>query len=136
MARESKLSPKRKAFINSLLEDYQPNDAKDVQEMFKNLPQGTLEGMSVADKYDHWAIPNSMIIRTKKRIGNAWNWNQTLKQLRICFGNRVSKKDIYHSILSVVISSILYFPKYGLIWFTTILRYWLYVDSFTAFCLL
>ena len=29
MARQRKLSPERKAFINSLLEHYQPNDAKD-----------------------------------------------------------------------------------------------------------
>ena len=28
MARQRKLSPERKAFINSLLEHYQPNDAK------------------------------------------------------------------------------------------------------------
>ncbi len=37
MARQRKLSPERKAFINSLLEHYQPTDANDVQEMLKDL---------------------------------------------------------------------------------------------------
>ena len=36
MARQRKLTPERKAFINSLLEHYQPNDAQDVQEMLKD----------------------------------------------------------------------------------------------------
>ncbi len=33
MARQRKLSPERKAFINSLIEHYHPEDAADVQEM-------------------------------------------------------------------------------------------------------
>ena len=37
MARQRKLSPERKAFINSLLEHYHPSDAQDVQEMLKDL---------------------------------------------------------------------------------------------------
>ena len=35
MARTRKLSPERKAFINSLIEHYHPEDAQDVQEMLK-----------------------------------------------------------------------------------------------------
>ena len=61
MARQRKLSPERKAFINSLLEHYQPNDAKDVQEMLKDLLGDTLQGMLEAEmdqklgysKYDY-----------------------------------------------------------------------------------
>ena len=45
MTRQRKLSPERKAFINSLLEHYQPNDAKDVQEMLKDLLGDALQGM-------------------------------------------------------------------------------------------
>ena len=37
MARQRKLSPERKAFINSLIEHYHPEDAHDVQEMLKDL---------------------------------------------------------------------------------------------------
>lgn len=37
MARQRKLSPEREAFINSLIEHYQPEDAQDVQEMLKDL---------------------------------------------------------------------------------------------------
>ena len=37
MARQRKLSPERKAFINSLLEHYHPTAAKDDQEMLKDL---------------------------------------------------------------------------------------------------
>ena len=49
MARQRKLSPERKAFINSLLEHYQPNDAQDVQEMLKDLLGDTLQGMLEAE---------------------------------------------------------------------------------------
>lgn len=45
MARQRKLSSERKAFINSLLEYYQPNDAADVQDMLKDLLGDTLQGM-------------------------------------------------------------------------------------------
>ena len=53
MARQRKLSPERKAFINSLLEHYQPNDARDVQEMLKDLLGDTLQGMLEAEMDDH-----------------------------------------------------------------------------------
>ena len=61
MARQRKLSPERKAFINSLLDHYQPHDAQDVQEMLKDLLGDTLEGMLEAEmdqalgysKYDY-----------------------------------------------------------------------------------
>ena len=61
MARQRKLSPERKAFINSLLEHYQPNDANDVQEMLKDLLGDTLQDMLEAEldqklgysKYDY-----------------------------------------------------------------------------------
>ncbi len=35
MARRRKMDPERKAFINSLLEHYQPKDAQDIQEMLR-----------------------------------------------------------------------------------------------------
>ena len=61
MARQRKLSPERKAFINSLLEHYQPSDANDVQELLKDLLGDTLQGMLEAEmdqklgysKYDY-----------------------------------------------------------------------------------
>ena len=61
MARQRKLSPERKAFINSLLEHYQPSDANDVHEMLKDLLGDTLQGMLEAEmdqklgysKYDY-----------------------------------------------------------------------------------
>ena len=61
MARQRKLSPERKAFINSLIEHYHPEDAQDVQEMLKDLLGDTLQGMLEAEmdeklgysKYDY-----------------------------------------------------------------------------------
>lgn len=61
MARQRKLSPERKAFINSLIEHYHPEDASDVQEMLKDLLSDTLQGMLEAEmdeklgysKYDY-----------------------------------------------------------------------------------
>ncbi len=61
MVRQRKLSPERKAFINSLLEHYKPTDAQDVQEMLKDLLGDTLQGMLEAEldeklgysKYDY-----------------------------------------------------------------------------------
>ena len=55
MARQRKLSPERKAFINSLLEHYQPSDANDVQEMFKDLLGDTLQGMLEAEMVEQKA---------------------------------------------------------------------------------
>ena len=45
MARQRKLSPERKEFINSLIEHYHPEDVNDVQEMLKDLLGDTLQGM-------------------------------------------------------------------------------------------
>ena len=53
MARRRKMDPERKAFINSLLEHYQPKDAQDVQEMLKDLLGETLQGMLEAEMDDH-----------------------------------------------------------------------------------
>ena len=61
MARQRKLSPERKAFINSLIEHYHPEDAADVQEILKDLLGDTLQGMLEAEmdeklgysKYDY-----------------------------------------------------------------------------------
>lgn len=61
MARQRKLSPERKAFVNSLIEHYKPKDAQDVQEMLKDLLGDTLQGMLEAEmdeklgysKYDY-----------------------------------------------------------------------------------
>lgn len=61
MARQRKMTPERKAFINSLLAHYQPSDANDVQEMLKDLLGDTLQGMLEAEmdqklgysKYDY-----------------------------------------------------------------------------------
>lgn len=49
MARQRKLSPERKAFINSLIEHYNPKDAQDVQDMLKDLLGDTLQGMLEAE---------------------------------------------------------------------------------------
>lgn len=53
MARQRKLSPERKEFINSLLEHYKPNDARDVQDMLKDLLGDTLQGMLEAEMDEH-----------------------------------------------------------------------------------
>lgn len=53
MARQRKLSPERKEFINSLLEHYNPKDARDVQEMLKDLLGDALQGMLEAEMDDH-----------------------------------------------------------------------------------
>lgn len=50
MARRRKMDPERKAFINSLLEHYQPKDAQD---MLKGLLGETLQGMLEAEMDDH-----------------------------------------------------------------------------------
>lgn len=61
MARQRKMTPERKAFINSLLELYKPQDTRDVQDMLKDLLGDTLQGMLEAEmdeklgysKYDY-----------------------------------------------------------------------------------
>lgn len=52
MARQRKLSPERKAFINSMIEHYHPEDAQDVQDMLKDLLGDTLQGMLEAEMDD------------------------------------------------------------------------------------
>lgn len=49
MARQRKLTPERRAFVNSLIEHYRPKDAQDVQEMLKDLLGDTLQGMLEAE---------------------------------------------------------------------------------------
>jgi len=49
MARQRKLSPERKAFIDKLIADYQPEDAEDIQDMLKDLLGDTLQGMLEAE---------------------------------------------------------------------------------------
>jgi putative transposase len=53
MARQRKLSPERKEFINSLLEHYNPKDARDVQDVLKDLLGDALQGMLEAEMDDH-----------------------------------------------------------------------------------
>lgn len=61
MARQRKMTPERREFINSLLEHYKPGDAHDMQEMLKELLGDTLQGMLEAEmdeklgysKYDY-----------------------------------------------------------------------------------
>ena len=61
MARQRKLSPERKAFINSLIEHYNLKEASDVQDMLKDLLGDTMQGMLEAEmdeqlgysKYDY-----------------------------------------------------------------------------------
>ena len=61
MARRRKLTPERKAFIDSLIQHYQPNDVQDVQDMLKDLLGDMLQNMLEAEmdaklgysKYDY-----------------------------------------------------------------------------------
>ena len=53
MARRRKMDSERRAFINSLLEHYQPKDTHDIQEMLKDLLGETLQGMLEAEMDDH-----------------------------------------------------------------------------------
>jgi len=61
MARQRKLTPERKEFIDSLIKHYQPEDAQDVQAMLKDLLGDTLQEMLEAEmdamlgysKYDY-----------------------------------------------------------------------------------
>ena len=66
MARRRKMDPERKAFINSLLEHYQPKDAQDIQDMLKDLLGETLQGMLEAEMDDHLGY-SSTTTRTKKQ---------------------------------------------------------------------
>lgn len=61
MARQRKMTPERREFINSLLKHYKPGNTHDVQEMLKELLGDTLQGMLEAEmdeklgysKYDY-----------------------------------------------------------------------------------
>jgi len=52
MARQRRLTPERKAFINRLLEHYKPETTQDVQEMLKDLLGDTLQGMLEGEMED------------------------------------------------------------------------------------
>ena len=47
MARQRKLSPERKEFLQELLRAYQPEDAQNVQNMFKDLLGDTLKPITM-----------------------------------------------------------------------------------------
>ena len=53
MSRVRKLIPDRKELIKSLLKDYNPKDASDVQEMLKELLGDTLQGMLESELDEH-----------------------------------------------------------------------------------
>ena len=53
MARRRKLTPERKAFIDSLIAHYNPKDVNDVQEMLKDLLGDTLQDMLEAEMDEH-----------------------------------------------------------------------------------
>jgi transposase-like protein len=52
MARQRKLSPERKEFINKLIAHYKPETAQDVQDMLKDLLGDTLQGLLKAEMDD------------------------------------------------------------------------------------
>lgn len=52
MARQRKLSPERKEFINKLIAHYKPETAQDVQDMLKDLLGDTLQGLLEAEMDD------------------------------------------------------------------------------------
>lgn len=52
MARQRKLSPERKAFVQGLIEHYKPETAQDVQDMLKDLLGDTLQGLLEAEMDD------------------------------------------------------------------------------------
>lgn len=52
MARQRKLTPERKAFVQGLLEHYKPETAQDVQDMLKDLLGDTLQGLLEAEMDD------------------------------------------------------------------------------------
>ena len=58
MARRRKLTPERKAFIDSLIAHYNPKDVSDVQEMLKDLLGDTLQDMLEAEMDEHLGYSN------------------------------------------------------------------------------
>ena len=63
MARQRKLTPERKALIQSLLSHYKPEDAQDVQAMLRDLLGDTIQQMLEAEMDDHLVTAN-MTTRT------------------------------------------------------------------------
>src|SRR5574344_1159516 len=53
MARQRKLSPERKEFLQKLLSAYQPEGAQDVQNMLKDLFGDTLQTLLEAEMDEH-----------------------------------------------------------------------------------
>ena len=53
MAGQRNLTPERKAFIQSLLFHYKPEDAQDVQSMLRDLPGETIQQMPEAEIDEH-----------------------------------------------------------------------------------
>ena len=53
MARQRKLSPERKEFLQKLLSAYQPKGAQDVQNMLKDLFGDTLQTLLEAEMDEH-----------------------------------------------------------------------------------
>ena len=53
MARQRKLSPERKDFLQKLLSAYQPEGAQDVQNMLKDLFGDTLQTLLEAEMDEH-----------------------------------------------------------------------------------
>ena len=83
MARRRKMDPERKAFINSLLEHYQPKDAQDIQDMLKDLLGETLQGMLEAEMDDH--LGYSKYDYKNKDTDNSRNGHST-KTMKTSFG--------------------------------------------------
>lgn len=67
MARQRKMIPKRKAFLNSLPKDSQPNDEADAQKIIKDLWGDSLEECLKLRWIENRGILR-MMIKTKRRI--------------------------------------------------------------------
>jgi len=74
MARQRKLSPERKAFIDGLLEHYQPTDTNDVQEMLKDLLGDTLQRMLEAemDQNEYSCAMKSHFRKSGNQMSGKW----------------------------------------------------------------
>ena len=96
MARSRKLSPERKAFINSLIEHYHPEDTTNAIENFNRGLRKVTKAKSIFPNDDALfkSIYLAMIDITKKWTGAPWNWGQTLNQFCIYFGDRITPADL------------------------------------------
>ena len=72
MARRRKMDPERKAFINSLLEHYQPKDAQDIPSMITKTKKQTIAVMVIVLKLSplQWARSISIYHEIEKEILN------------------------------------------------------------------